>query len=161
MRILITVGTTPFDTLIRFCDENLDSALDMTMQISNDAIYIPKMFDYFKFTKDIISRYQSADLVITHAGAGTIFTLLEMRKRIIVFPNLDRDDSHQKDLADVVSRNKWGLVCWHYKDLPDLIVRAIDFPIVPYEHQAFFGGPCINNIIRKLYFRVNPKEISN
>lgn len=154
MIILITVGTTPFDDLIRFCDENLDSALTITMQISNEASYIPKRFDYFKFTNDIISCYRNADLVITHAGAGTIFTLLEMRKRIIVVPNLDRDDSHQKDLADVVSRKKWGLVCWRYQDLPELIVRAIDFPISLYEHQAFFGGPYINKIVRKLYFGV-------
>ena len=155
MKILITVGTTPFDNLIRFCDENLDPTLEITMQVSNDASYVPNRFDYFKFTNDIISCYQNADLVITHAGAGTIFTLLEMRKRIIVFPNLDRDDSHQKDLAGIVSRKKWGLVCWHYQDLPELIVRAIDFPIVPYEHQEFLGGPYINNIVRKLYFGVN------
>ena len=152
MRILITVGTTPFDKLIRFCDENLDSALAITMQISNEANYIPKRFDYFKFTDDITSCYKSADLVITHAGAGTIFTLLEMRKRIIVCPNLDRDDSHQKDLAGVVSRRKWGLVCWHYQDLPELIIRASNFSMVPYERQEFFGGPYIDKIVRKLYF---------
>jgi beta-1,4-N-acetylglucosaminyltransferase len=155
MKIFVTVGTTPFDTLIRFCDENLDSSLAITMQISNDASYIPKRFDHIKFTKDIISSYQSADLVITHAGAGTIFTLLEMRKRIIVVPNLDRDDSHQKDLAGVVEKRNWGLVCWHYQDLPELIVRAIDFLMVPYERQEFFGGPYIDNIVRKLYFGVN------
>jgi beta-1,4-N-acetylglucosaminyltransferase len=152
MRIFITVGTTPFDTLIRFCDENLDSALEVTMQVSNDASYIPKRFDSFKFTDDIISCYQNADLVITHAGAGTIFTLLEMRKRIIVFPNLDRDDSHQKDLAGVVEKNKWGLVCWSYQKLPELIMSALNFPMVPYQRQEFFGGPYIDNIIRKLYF---------
>jgi len=152
MKILITVGTTPFDNLIRFCDENLDSALAVTMQISNEACYIPKRFEYFKFTNDITSYYQSADLVITHAGAGTVFTLLEMCKHIIVCPNLDRDDSHQKDLAGVVSRKKWGLVCWHYQDLHELIARASDFPIVPYERQEFFGGPYINKIVRKLYF---------
>ena len=32
MRIFITVGTTPFDKLIRFCDENLDPALEITIQ---------------------------------------------------------------------------------------------------------------------------------
>lgn len=152
MKIFITVGTTPFETLIRFCDENLDSALAITMQISNDASYIPKRFDYFKFTKDIISFYQSADLIITHAGAGTIFTLLEMSKRIIVVPNLERDDSHQKDLAGVVSSNKWGLVCWQYQELPELVMSALHFPMVPYQRQEFFGGPYIDDIIRRQYF---------
>jgi beta-1,4-N-acetylglucosaminyltransferase len=152
MRIFITVGTTPFDKLIRFCDEELDSALAITMQISNDAHYVPQRFEYFKFADDIISCYQSADLVITHAGAGTIFTLLEMGKRIIVVPNLERDDSHQKDLAGVVSRKKWGLVCWHFQELPELIARAPEFSMVPYERQKFFGGPYIDGIVRELYF---------
>ena len=157
MNIFITVGTTPFDTLIRFCDEKLDPALSITMQISNDASYIPKRFDSFKFTSDIVSYYQNADLVITHAGAGTIFSLLEMQKRIIVFPNLDRDDSHQKDLAGVVEKKKWGLVCWQYQDLPELIDRAGDFPIVPYERQVFSGGPYIDTLVRKLYFGMHQK----
>lgn len=151
MRILITVGTTPFDKLIRFCDENLDASLAITMQISNAASYIPRRFDYFNYAHDIIFSYQSADLVISHAGAGTIFTLLEMQKRIVVVPNLDRDDSHQKDLSDVVARKKWGLVCWHFEALPDLITHSIHFDILPYEHQRFFGGRYIDNMVRDLY----------
>ncbi len=152
MKILITVGTTPFDALIRFCDENLDPALAVTMQISDDASYIPWKFEYFKFTRDIISYYHRSDIVITHAGAGTIFSLLEMRKRIIIVPNLDRDDSHQKDLAEVVSRKKWGLVCWRYQDLPDLIVHASKIPLELYRRQEFFGGPYINKVVNELYF---------
>jgi beta-1,4-N-acetylglucosaminyltransferase len=153
MKMFITVGTTPFDKLIRFCDEYLDSSLSVTMQISKDAAYIPRRFDYFTFTNDIISYYRDADLIITHAGAGTVFKLLEMRKRIIVFPNLQRDDSHQRDLADVVSRRKWGLVCWNYQDLPAVIAGAADFPIEPYERREFSGGPYINAIVQQLYFR--------
>jgi beta-1,4-N-acetylglucosaminyltransferase len=152
MKIFITVGTTPFDSLIRFCDENLDQALTITMQISKDATYIPKRFDHITFTGDIHSYYQSADLVVTHAGAGTIFTLLEMRKRIIVVPNLDRDDSHQKDLAGVVEKKQWGLVCWRFQDISELIERVSDFPAVPYQRQEFFGGTHIDAIIEKKYF---------
>jgi beta-1,4-N-acetylglucosaminyltransferase len=151
MRILITVGTTPFDKLIRFCDEKLDASLAITMQISNDASYIPRRFGYFNYDKDIMSSYRSADLVITHAGAGTIFTLLELQKRIIVVPNLERDDSHQKDLSEVVARKKWGLVCWNFAALPDLIADSLHFNILPYEHQRFFGGSYIDNMVRQLY----------
>jgi len=121
------------------------------MQISNAASYIPRRFDYFNYANDIISSYQGADLVITHAGAGTIFTLLEMQKRIVVVPNLERDDSHQKDLSDVVARKKWGLVCWHFEALPDLIVHSTHFNMLPYEHQKFFGGGYIDNMVRELY----------
>jgi beta-1,4-N-acetylglucosaminyltransferase len=155
MRVFITVGTTPFDSLIRFCDENLDQALAITMQISKDATYIPKRFDHITFTSDIHSCYQSADLVVTHAGAGTIFTLLEMRKRIIVVPNLDRVDSHQKDLAGVVERKQWGQVCWRFQDISELLARADDFPAVPYQRQEFYGGSYIDDLARKLYFGVN------
>jgi len=155
MRILITVGTTPFDQLIRFCDENLSSTLAITMQISDRAHYVPRRFASFRFTHDILARYRDADLVITHAGAGTIFTLLEMRKRIIVVPNLERNDRHQKDIANVVSQKKWGLVCWHYRDIPVLIERAADFPMTPYERKEFSGGTYIDTIINELYFSAN------
>ncbi len=152
MRIFITVGTTPFDKLIRFCDENLDPALEITIQISKAASYVPKRLDYFEYVSDVISYYQRADLVITHAGAGTIFTLLEMGKRIIVVPNLDRDDSHQKDLASMVSQKGWGLVCWRHEDLPKLIAQSDRFQMVPYERREFFGGPFIDQMVKKLYF---------
>lgn len=150
MKILITVGTTPFDSLIRFCDENLDMSLDVTMQISIGASYIPKRFVCFKFANDILKHYREADVVITHAGAGTIFTLLEMGKRIVVFPNLDRDDRHQQDLAAVVGHRRWGIVCWRFEDLPEIIASAADFRMTPYENE-FCGGPYISGMIRDLY----------
>jgi len=151
MKVLITVGTTPFDKLIRYCDEHLSSSLAVTMQISSNARYIPRRFAAFKFTDDVRLCYQDADLVVTHAGAGTIFTLLEMRKRIIVVPNLERDDRHQKDLASIVSQKRWGLVCWRYQDLPALIERAADFALTPYERKEFTGGPYIESIIKAVY----------
>jgi len=155
MKILITVGTTPFDKLIRYCDEKLNESLMITMQISNNARYIPKRFAYFRFANNIISYYTSADLVITHAGAGSIFTLLEMKKRIIVIPNLERDDHHQNDLANIVSSKQWGLVCWNYEDLPSLIERSIKFPLVPYERKEFFGGQFLDELIKQTYFTID------
>lgn len=151
MRILVTVGTTPFDDLVRVCDEKLDAALTLTIQISNTARYVPKRFPYFRFADKITPYYESADLVIAHAGAGTVFRLLDMGKRLIVVPNLKRDDCHQKDLAAVVARKKWALVCWRLEDLPGLISGAFEQPLAAYERQEFFGGSYINRIIDALY----------
>ena len=152
MKVLVTVGTTPFDSLIRFCDENLSSDFDLTLQLSNKGIYLPKRFNFFRFADNIAEYYDNSDVVITHAGAGTIFNLLERGKHIIVVPNLDRDDGHQRDLAEIISQKKWGLVCWELDTLPALIEKAATCELLPYDGQKFSGGPFINELIKNLYF---------
>jgi len=152
MKVLVTVGTTPFDSLIRFCDENLSSDLELTLQVSDKGIYLPKKSQFFRFADNIAEYYDKSDVVVTHAGAGTVFNLLEMGKRIIVVPNLDRDDGHQKDLAKVISQKKWGLVCWDMDTLPQLIEKVTTCELVPYDRQKFSGGPFINAMIKNLYF---------
>src|SRR5690606_27179150 len=42
-------------------------------------------------------RSKEADLIIAHAGTGTIFTALELRKPIIVMPRLHEYGEHRND----------------------------------------------------------------
>jgi Uncharacterized conserved protein len=156
MKVLVTVGTTPFDSLIRFCDENMSPDLDLTLQLSDKGVYLPKRFRFFRFADNITEYYDESDVVVTHAGAGTVFSLLEMGKRIIVVPNLDRDDGHQKDLAKEIAQKRWGLVCWELDTLPRLIQEVTTCELAPYERRKFSGGPLINAMIRKLYFGDEP-----
>jgi len=115
MNILVTVGTTKYDSLISYIDsESNFNNLSIEFQIANGK-YIPHKHQYFNFTErnNIIRKYKEKDIIITHAGAGTIYKLLEMKKKFIVVPNLDRIDKHQMDIADFISKNKYALVAYN------------------------------------------------
>jgi len=137
MNIFVTVGTTGFDDLIRYIDL-LETEFTVIMQISNEAQYIPNNHRYFEFTDDIEQYYTAADIVVTHAGAGSIYRLLELNKRIIIVPNMSRIDSHQMDIADYMDRNKFALVCRDIHQLGDMIETINSSDIRPYVHDSFF-----------------------
>ena len=99
MKIFVTVGTTKFDGLIEYIDNNFDSKkYEVFFQIA-DGKYIPKNFPYVRFVSNIKNFFLKCDIVITHAGAGSIYELLELNKKIIIVPNLERKDKHQLDIA--------------------------------------------------------------
>jgi beta-1,4-N-acetylglucosaminyltransferase len=146
MKIFVTVGTTKFDSLIEYIDQNKEfDDLNIECQIANGK-YIPKNHLYFKFCENsaIIRKYESADLIISHAGAGTIYKLLEMRKRIIIVPNLDRVDKHQLDLAQYMDKNKYALVSYKLDKLFSLIIISKNTVLNSFEKNNFFK---INDII--------------
>ena len=131
MKILVTVGTTKYDSLISYIDtESSFYNLPIEFQIANGK-YIPQKHPYFTFLNraDIFKKYQEKDIIITHAGAGTIFELLEMRKKFIVVPNIERSDRHQTDIANFLSKNKYALVAYDLTQLEIFldIIQKYDF----------------------------------
>lgn len=112
MKILITVGTTPFDNLIKVADEQLSQSHELVFQISEGG-YKPKSGQSFKFTDDIEQCYLDADLIISHGGAGTIYRVLELDKKLIIVPNLDRIDHHQLDICDFMQKNNHAAIWDH------------------------------------------------
>ena len=111
MDILVTVGTGSFDALVEKCVsyfQNLDEH-NIIYQVGNSTQ------SFGQNELDILPNFDkilaSSDLVITHAGAGTIFKLLERKKRFLVVPNLTRSDSHQLDIASWLQSNKLCEVC--------------------------------------------------
>jgi beta-1,4-N-acetylglucosaminyltransferase len=108
MKVLVTVGSTVFDSLVSVLDKKCDS-VNMLFQLSNGK-YTPVNHDFKRFIPNIDSEYKKYDLVVTHAGAGSVYALLEKGKQILVVPNLERDDDHQKELAQFVEENNFGTV---------------------------------------------------
>lgn len=144
MRILVTVGTTPFDALIHRADKEL-AAHDLKFQIA-DGHYKPKNGTWFRFG-EISSLYDWSELVITHAGAGSVYTLLEKRKRILVVPNLERRDPHQKELARYIEVCRFAYVLWDPKKIGSSFDEAIRFQAEPYESYPFFKGEEISAVL--------------
>jgi len=140
MNVFVTVGTTRFDSLIKYLDENSD-LLNMKIEFQTaGGKYLPVNHPSFSFVDiaTIDKKYHEADVVITHAGAGTIFKLLEMKKKMIVVPNTERSDKHQTDIADYISRNNYAFVAYDFNQIPDMLSRIGDQQFAEYHEDKFF-----------------------
>lgn len=139
MKVLVTVGSTHFDSLIAAVDKYLVSDdLDVTIQLA-DGQYKPKHHQFISFSDDIEQLYKDADIVITHAGAGTVYRLLELGKKIVVVPNFDRIDDHQLDIATYMFDNGFTGFCQRLKDIKNTVLEAAETEFKPYQYEAFDG----------------------
>ncbi|NTW23651.1 MAG: glycosyl transferase family 28 [Lentimicrobium sp.] len=116
MKIFVVVGTQePFDRLIKAIDDWVvrNGHSDVFAQISN-APYIPKGFESTDFISPELfdQKFMEADLIVSHAGMGTIISALRHSKPIIVMPRLAKYHEHRNDhqLATARSFGKLGYV---------------------------------------------------
>ncbi|XP_032676314.1 UDP-N-acetylglucosamine transferase subunit ALG13 homolog [Odontomachus brunneus] len=123
--VFVTVGTTKFDDLIttvlnRAVLEAL-SACDyrrLILQIGNSSIKPDctarcgfHSIESFKLSPSIGKYMQSADLVISHAGAGSVLEALENHKHLIVVINDLLMDNHQIELAEQLYKDEYLYYC--------------------------------------------------
>lgn len=99
--IFVTVGTQlPFDRLIRALDEwaAARGRGDVFAQIGPGE-YLPKRIQWSRFVDapDFRRQVEAADLVIAHAGMGSIITALELGKAILVMPRRASLREHRND----------------------------------------------------------------
>ncbi|KAF9227618.1 glycosyl transferase [Gyrodon lividus] len=121
MLVFVTVGSTKFDSLVQAAiSEPVLAALrnkgytQVVLQRGNsdlatkgdgsaqDPLTIRKdgmEVETWKFKSSIQDDIERADLVISHAGSGTILDALRSRKPLIVVPNSTLLDNHQEELA--------------------------------------------------------------
>ena len=147
MNIFVTVGNTHYDKLIKSVD-NLVCAKEhnVVLQIA-DGSYVPENHRFIRFTQDIDKCFDEADLVITHAGAGSVFHLLELKKKMIVVPNTERIDNHQLDLANYVASENIGGVCTELNEIANLVADIENRNFEPYSHEPFYGYGRINELL--------------
>ncbi|OAD52817.1 UDP-N-acetylglucosamine transferase subunit ALG13 like protein [Eufriesea mexicana] len=124
-KVFVTVGTTKFDELI---DTVLSSEVlkelsskgynDITLQIGR-TLFIPDCtprcgfinIEYFNLSRNIIEYIETTDLIISHAGAGSILDALENKKNLIVVTNENLMDNHQLELAEQLYNDKHLYYC--------------------------------------------------
>lgn len=91
--IFVTVGNLdPFDRLIKTVDGWLESRgndVDVFAQIANGR-YKPRNCEYVNFVSptEYQQRFHQSELVVSHAGMGTIITAMEYNKPIVIMPKL-------------------------------------------------------------------------
>lgn len=132
--IFVTVGTTAFESLIKAVDV-ISSQIEENIicQIA-DGKYTPKNCEYFRFKPTLENEFKNADLVICHGGAGTLFKLLELNKKIISIPNLERLDKHQTDLIDTLSEWNHIISCYELTELKTKILDSNNISLTKYEN---------------------------
>lgn len=123
--IFVTVGTDEHDF------SRLVSAMDavartrvVVMQIGHTR-YEPRHAQWFRFeTNAVIDRlYREADIIVTHAGAGSIIQALAHGKIPVVVPRQkkygEHINDHQYDLAQAMSRRGKAVLAT-IEELPSL-----------------------------------------
>lgn len=125
MLAFVTVGSTQFDSLIQsvLSDPVLLSLhrrgyTNLILQCGNSQFDLARCIEtgntervtknevdieYWKFKPSLQEEFEKADLVISHAGSGTILDVLRLGKAVIVVPNPTLLDRHQEELAKALS----------------------------------------------------------
>lgn len=107
-KIVVTVGSTHFDALIDIIDskEFIELAKSkgyetITAQIGKYESKIQNLTEFFAYTTpDVLKKhYEEADLIIGHAGAGTIMEVLQFGKPLLVVVNEILMENHQTEVA--------------------------------------------------------------
>lgn len=137
-QMLITVGTTKFENLIKAIDKkefytllDKNNFTDLVIQkgigeyepkeyidvkFNNLKITVGKLFSNFE---DVIKQ---SEIVISHAGAGIILESLKNGRKLIVAVNDTLMDNHQTELAETLVKDNYAYFC---KDL-SRIVEFVD-----------------------------------
>ncbi|XP_018421134.1 PREDICTED: UDP-N-acetylglucosamine transferase subunit ALG13 homolog isoform X1 [Nanorana parkeri] len=110
--VFVTVGTTSFDELITVISSDRCTSIlrelgynRMILQIGRGTVepepYSTPNFtmDVFRYKDSLAQDIRNADLVISHAGAGSCLETLEEKKHLIVVINEKLMSNHQLELA--------------------------------------------------------------
>lgn len=133
--IFVTVGThnQSFDRLIKKMDE-IAAEIDenVIMQIGH-TLYEPTNVEWFRFIEmdKIVNLYQEANIIVSHAGAGSILDALKYGKSIILVPRLKKHREHiddqQLELSEALEKSDKCLVVYDIQKLGVVINNARKF----------------------------------
>ncbi|MBY0301339.1 MULTISPECIES: glycosyltransferase [Sphingomonas] len=141
--ILVTVGTQlPFDRFIRIVDEAAPSLGRTVFAQVGRGSYQPRNMEYaalidpLKFD-ELIAR---TELIVSHAGIGTVVMAQKFRKPVILFPRRAALGEHRNDhqMATVAAlEGRSGMyVARVAEELVALMKRPLDPPLTENEHPA-------------------------
>ncbi|KAI7892947.1 glycosyltransferase family 1 protein [Mucor mucedo] len=158
MSLFITVGSTGFDNLISqvTSQEFLTSLVrfgitKVRVQYgSSNDIYVKNIQVYdgpriditgYKYKASVTEDMEEADIIISHAGSGTILQALRLNKKLIVVVNKALMDNHQNQIAQAMESRNYA-VCSDIDDLLSTIqrVQKTSFELFPVAKPEIFAA---------------------
>ena len=147
MDILVSVGASEFsfERLLRIIDELCEEGvLDGNHVIAQKGVatYTPKHYRSFDLIgRDEYQKYmEQADVIISHAGTGSVIPALKIGKKVIVFPRLakygEHVDNHQLELADVFTHAGYTLCATNKEELKTCIRTLDEFTPPPFQSNT-------------------------
>ncbi|XP_058804284.1 UDP-N-acetylglucosamine transferase subunit ALG13 homolog [Phymastichus coffea] len=145
-KIFVTVGTTKFDNLINTItsDELLKELCkkgynQLILQIGKTDLKpdcTPRLgfnhIEAFDLSPSLNEAMKSADLVISHAGAGSCLEALELCKPLIIVTNDLLMNNHQSELAEQLYKDGY-LYYSNCKDLCELVQKMDLTKLIPFK----------------------------
>ncbi|KAG0057623.1 hypothetical protein BGZ83_006996 [Gryganskiella cystojenkinii] len=122
----VTVGSTRFDKLVAATSSvpflHLLHSLGYThVSIQHGAGPEPPapsttaasmpILDSFDYKSNLRQSMDQADLIISHAGSGSILEALRLKKPLIVVANEDLMDNHQMELGSALQEKNYLVCC--------------------------------------------------
>lgn len=103
--IFLSIGTQePFDRLVRAMDDwcalpGREQAVFGQIGERHDSGYVPRNFEWVTRLSavDYADRFAQADVIVSHAGMGSIITALQHSKPIVIMPRWAKLQEHRND----------------------------------------------------------------
>ena len=156
--IFVCVGTQlPFDRLIRAMDQWCGrSGTEGFAQIGDvdPGGYLPKSMAWCRFLgpDDWDERFAAADVVVAHAGMGTIISALMAGKPIVIMPRRVAYNEHRNDHQVATTRRFEGRpgvhVAMHELELPTMVEAALSQPLVGAQRLGRYADESLIETIR-------------
>jgi UDP-N-acetylglucosamine transferase subunit ALG13 len=131
--IFVTVGSQePFDRLIRAVDKwaGLRGRSDVFAQIASSS-FRPRRIEFTQFIEpeEFNRVMQEAQVIVAHAGMGSIISALELGKPIVVMPRRaefrETRNDHQVATAERFGAQGRVMVANNEQDLPEKLDHAL------------------------------------
>lgn len=151
--IFVTIGTQlPFDRLVLAMDAWAERNPDVRVfaQIGPGA-KVPAFMEHVEFVppSQVAGLMRDAELVVSHAGMGSVLTALRYQKPIVIMPRKASIGEHRNEHQLATARwleNRPGVtVCWDELELPDLLDRRQQQPTAP-QLSEFASGSLIDRL---------------
>ncbi|ENZ7231807.1 PssE/Cps14G family polysaccharide biosynthesis glycosyltransferase [Enterococcus faecium] len=156
--IFVTLGSQKFqfNRLLQYLDELIEENKieDRIIAQVGFSDYIPCNFDYKPFfSRDEFLQYMKrADIILTHAGTGSIITALKERKKVIAIPRLkkykEHVDDHQIEITQIFTMNGYLLSANSKYELLEMLDCLNNRSLKKFDSNNSFFCEKIKNYVR-------------